>query len=147
MQPDQTSGNGGAARAAANSGATAGNEQKLAESKKKFDSDRAMAIDYYKKAVAIDPGNYDANFGMGVTYFNEAVRMKSAVDAMDMAEYNKRGKEVDGQVCGKFKQALPYFQKAKTAKDDQEVTQNLENLQNILKQYEERKVVCVEPAN
>jgi Tfp pilus assembly protein PilF len=136
-----------AKEAAANSGATAGNEQKLADSKKKFDSDRTMAIDYYKKAVAVDPNNYDANFGMGVTYFNEAVRMKSAVDAMDMAEYNKRGKEVDGQVCGKFKQALPYFQKAKAAKDDQEVTQNLENLQNILKQYEERKVVCVEPTN
>lgn len=136
-----------AKEAAANSGAAAGNDQKLADLKKKFDNDRTMAIENYKKALTVDPNNYDANFGMGVTYFNEAVRMKGAVDAMDMAEYNKRGKEVDGQVCGKFKQSLPYFQKAKAAKDDQEVATNLENLQNILKQYEERKVACVEPAN
>ena len=63
---------------------------------------------------------------------------------MDMAEYNKRGKEVDGQVCGKFKQALPYFTRAKSVKEEADLTENLTNLQNILKQYEERKVVCVD---
>jgi hypothetical protein len=71
--------------------------------------------------------------------------MKRGVDRMDMSEYSKNGKELDGKVCGKFKQALPYFTKAKSIKDETEVNDNLTNLQNILKQYEEKKIVCIEP--
>ncbi|GAB3574272.1 hypothetical protein GCM10027578_36650 [Spirosoma luteolum] len=134
-----------AKEAAANSGASADAEKQLVDIRKKLTEERAMSKEYYLKALALDGANYDANYNLGVTYFNEAVNMKKAVDGMDMAEYNKRGKEVDGQVCGKFKQALPYFQKAKSVKDEPEVTENLTNLQNILKQYEERKIVCVEP--
>ncbi|QJW90059.1 hypothetical protein HNV11_12085 [Spirosoma taeanense] len=129
---------------AANSASTAGNAGKLAEIKPKLEEQRKMAKDYYMKALAVDPNNYDANFSLGVVYFNEAVLMKQDVDKMDMAEYNKRGKEADGLVCGKFKQALPYFTKAKSIKDEADLNENLTNLQNILKQYEDRKIVCVE---
>ena len=130
--------------AAGNAGAMADNEKKLPELKQKFTEQRDLAKQYYTKALAVDPANYDANYNMGVFFFNDAVEMKRAVDNMDMAEYNKRGKEVDGQVCGKFKQALPYFTKAKSVKEEAELTENLTNLQGILKQYEERKVVCVD---
>ena len=133
------------AKEAASSGAAeAGSEAKLAELKQKQTEQRDLAKQYYTKALAVDPANYDANFNMGVFFFNDAVIMKKAVDNMDMAEYNKRGKEVDGQVCGKFKQALPYFTKAKSVKEEAILMENLTNLENILKQYEERKVVCVE---
>ena len=64
---------------------------------------------------------------------------------MDMKDYQTKGKEIEGQVCGKFKQALPYFEKAKSVKDtDQDLNDNLTNLQNILKQFEEKKIPCVE---
>ncbi|MGF7213992.1 putative Zn-dependent protease [Spirosoma lacussanchae] len=129
---------------AAKSSSTAGNEAKLADLMKKNADQRALAKESYMKALAIDPANYDANFNLGVAYFNDGVEMKKAVDGMDMAEYNKRGKEVDGRVCGKFKQALPYFQKAKSVKEEADLVENLTNLENILKQYEERKIVCVE---
>ena len=133
------------AKEAASSAAAAGdNATKLTDLKQKQTEQRDMAKQYYAKALAVDPANYDANYNMGVFFFNDAVEMKKAVDNMDMAEYNKRGKEVDGQVCGKFKQALPYFTKAKSVKEEADLTENLTNLQNILKQYEERKVVCVE---
>ncbi|WP_461139706.1 tetratricopeptide repeat protein [Spirosoma pomorum] len=133
--------------AAANPSASAGAEAKLAELKKQYDEQKGMEKDYLQKAIAVDGNNYDANYNMGVYYFNDAVEMKRSVDNMDMAEYNKRGKEIDGQVCGKFKLALPYFTKAKSIKaDDAELNGNLENLQNVLKQYEERKIVCVEAA-
>ncbi|WP_080239990.1 tetratricopeptide repeat protein [Spirosoma rigui] len=133
-----------AKEAAANAGAMADNEKKVADLKQKQTEQRDMAKQYYSKALAIDPANYDANYNMGVFFFNEAVELKKGVDGMDMADYNKRGKELDGQVCGKFKQALPYFTKAKAVKDEADLNENLTNLQNILKQYEERKVVCVE---
>ena len=130
---------------ASKAGDMAANEKKVADLKQKQVEQRDLAKQYYAKALAVDPANYDANFNMGVFFFNEAVEMKKAVDNMDMTEYNKKGKEVDGQVCGKFKQALPYFTKAKSVKDEADLNENLTNLQNILKQYEERKVVCIEP--
>ncbi|GAB3551994.1 tetratricopeptide repeat protein [Spirosoma fluminis] len=134
-----------AKEAAASASGNADKEKRLAELKQNYAAQKTQEKDYLNKALAIDPNNYDANFNLGVYYFNEAVDMKKSVDAMDMAEYNKRGKEVDGQVCGKFKQSLPYFTKAKSVKDEADLNENLTNLQNILKQYEERKVVCVEP--
>lgn len=130
--------------AAANASAAADAEKQLAELKQKQAEYKNLEKDYLGKALAVDPNNYDANYNMGVYVFNEAVEMKRAVDKMDMADYNKTGKEADGKVCGKFKQALPYFEKAKSIKDEPELTENLTNTQNILKQYEERKVVCVE---
>ena len=134
-----------AKEAASSAGAAADNATKVAELKQKQTEQRDLAKQYYAKALAVDPANYDANYNMGVFFFNEAVEQKKAVDNMDMAEFAKRGKELNGQVCGKFKQALPYFTKAKSVKDEADLNENLTNLQNILKQYEEQKVVCVEP--
>ena len=133
-----------AKEAAANASATADSEKKLAELKQKQTENRNFEKQYLDKALAVDPNNYDANYNMGVFAFNEAVEMKRSVDKMDMTEYSKSGKEADGRVCGKFKQALPYFLKAKAVKEEPELVDNLNNTQNILKQYEEKKIVCVE---
>ena len=130
--------------AAANASASADAAKRLADLKAKQSENRAMEKQYLDKALAVDPNNFDANYNTGVYYFNEAVEMKRSVDAMDMAQYAKTGKESDGKVCGKFKQALPYFTKAKSVKEEPELMDNLKNTENILKQYEEKKIVCVE---
>ncbi|MFC5408267.1 hypothetical protein ACFPMF_03025 [Larkinella bovis] len=124
----------------------AGNqEQKLADLTKTVETDRASVKEYYSKALQVDPNNFDANFNLGAVYFNEAIQIRERLETMDMKEYQARGKEIEGQVCGKFKQALPYFEKAKSVKDsDQDLNDNLTNLQNILKQFEEKKVPCIE---
>ena len=121
-------------------------QAKAAELTKKANDTKAMARDYYVKALSADANNFEANFNMGVGIFNDAVEMKSEVDNMSMAEYTKKGKEVEGRVCGKFKQALPYFQKAKSVKaDDSVLNSTLEQLETIIKQFDDKKVVCVEP--
>ncbi|WP_266365947.1 tetratricopeptide repeat protein [Tellurirhabdus rosea] len=121
-------------------------EGKIAQLTKEQNENLAKALEYYQKALQIDPNNYDANFNMGVYYYNEAVIMKGQVDKMDMKEYQARGKEVEGRVCGKFKQALPYFLKAKSVKDtESDLNESLTNLQNILKQFEDNKIACIEP--
>ena len=130
--------------AAAGAATSSDSEKRLAELKQKRGENKALEKQYLDKALAIEPNNYDANFNTGVYIFNEAVEMKRSVDKMDMTEYSKNGKELDGKVCGKFKQALPYFLKAKTVKEEPELTDNLTNTQNILKQYEEKKIVCIE---
>ena len=122
----------------------AANDQKIAETRKKMEDQRNMAKEYYAKALSIDPNNYDANFNMGVAFFNEAAELNRQLSNMDVKEYQAKGKEVEGRVCGKFKKALPYFEKAKAVKDDTEVQEVLTSLQNNLKQMEEKKVVCVE---
>ena len=133
-----------AKEAAAGAAGAAGAEKKLTELKQKQTENKNLEKQYLDKALAVDPNNFDANFNTAVFLFNDAVEMKRGVDKMDMAEYNKGGKELDGKVCGRFKQSLPYFQKAKSIKDETEVNDNLTNLQNILKQYEEKKIVCID---
>ena len=130
----------------AQASAAAGNQQqKIAELTKQVEENRIASKDYYTKALAADPNNFDANFNLGAAYFNEAVQIRKQLEMMDMKDYQTKGKEIEGQVCGKFKQALPYFEKAKSVKDsDQDLNDNLTNLQNILKQFEEKKIPCVE---
>lgn len=130
---------------AAKGGNAADAEKKAAELRAKQTEQRDLAKTYYTKALTIEPANYDANYNMGVFFFNDAVELKRQVDNMSMADYQKTGKEVEGRVCGKFKQALPYFTKAKSVKaDDESLNQNLSTLENVLKQFEEKKTACVE---
>jgi tetratricopeptide (TPR) repeat protein len=115
---------------------------KIAEATAKQNEAREGAKDAYNKALAIDANNYDALYNMGVFYFNEAVEMKAVVDAMDMKDYNAKGKEVEAKVCGKFKQSQPYFMKAKAVKEEDALLETIKSLETILKQFEEKKVVC-----
>jgi tetratricopeptide (TPR) repeat protein len=132
------------AQAAAQSSASSGSEQKLAalKAKQKDASDKAIAN--YKKALEIDGTNYDALYNLGVFYFNEAVQLKGEVDNMNMTEYQQRGKEVEGRVCGKFKKAKPYFEKAIQAKDEAEAKENLTTVNGVLEQFAGKGVACVE---
>lgn len=97
---------------------------------------RKLAIENYNKVLQLDPANYDANFNMGVNYFNEGVLVKNRVDGMDMQTYQKEGKAVEQEAVTKFKQAMPFFEKAFETKQEEEVKGNLRNVYNILKQYE-----------
>ncbi len=133
----------------AESGNSADAQKRLADLTQELNEKRSLAKEYYGKALVIEPANYDANFNLGVFYYNDAVEMKREVDAMeDMADYAKRGKEIEGRVCGKFKQAQEYFNKAKAVKDtDEELKTNLTSVETILKQFEGNKVTCVPSTN
>jgi tetratricopeptide (TPR) repeat protein len=132
------------AQEAAKSAANSGSEKELADLKvkQKEAADKAMAN--YQKVLQIDAANYDALYNLGVFYFNEAVQLKSEVDNMNMTEYQQRGKEVEGRVCGKFKKAKPYFEKAIQAKDEAEAKETLETVNGVLDQFTSKGVACVE---
>ncbi|AFK05333.1 Tetratricopeptide TPR_1 repeat-containing protein [Emticicia oligotrophica DSM 17448] len=123
--------------------AAQGNAQKEAElvSLRAKDSElKGMAVANYKKALEIDPSNFDANYNLGVYYFNSAVVIKGQVDRMDMKTYNEKGKAIEEQVCGTFNEAKTYFDKCKSLKsDDQDTIANLENLKGVLEQCSKRK--------
>ncbi|MCF0069887.1 tetratricopeptide repeat protein [Dyadobacter sp. CY261] len=122
----------------------AGLEKELTEAKAKQKEASDKAVLNYKKALEIDATNYDALYNLGVFYFNEAVQLKGEVDNMNMTEYQQRGKEVEGRVCGKFRKAKPYFEKAIQAKDEAEAKDNLTNLNGVLEQFAAKGVACID---
>jgi len=123
---------------------TAAMEKELADLKAKQAEASSKAIENYKKVLTIDAANYDALYNLGVFYFNEAVQLKGEVDNMNMTEYQQRGKEVEGRVCGRFKKAKPYFEKAIQAKDEAEAKENLNTVNTVLEQFAGKGVACVE---
>lgn len=63
----------------------------------------------YRKALEINPEYGDAIIGLGRIYYNEAVMIRSAANAItDTAEYEKENAKANEL----FKQALPYFERA-----------------------------------
>jgi Tetratricopeptide repeat len=103
------------------------------ESNYKTALEKTMGI--YTKVLALDPNNYDVNFNMAVMHFNQAVETKRAVDAMDMKEFQKSGKEIEKAACAQFAKSKPFFDKCNTLKaNDEVVGENLKNLVRILEQ-------------
>jgi tetratricopeptide (TPR) repeat protein len=115
-------------------------ETELAGLKAKEKELKDLAASNYKKALEIDPNNYDANYNIAVFYFNQAVVVKGSVDKMDMKTYNEKGKAIEEQVCGTFNQAKVYFDKCQSLKpDDQDLVGNMESLKGVLEQCAKRK--------
>ncbi len=79
---------------------------KIYESKK----DMKEALACYKKALEIDPYYADAWANIGIIYYNEAVEEQDKASLIkDTKAYNKA---IVDQVRPKFKEALPYIEKA-----------------------------------
>jgi tetratricopeptide (TPR) repeat protein len=79
------------------------------------------AIEQFKKAVEIDPNYGDAIYNLGVAYLNWGVSMKAESDKQAEAERAKnKGKDVkvDFSYKEKFKEALPYLEKAQEIRPD-----------------------------
>jgi tetratricopeptide (TPR) repeat protein len=79
------------------------------------------AIEQFKKAVEIDPAYGDAIYNLGVSYLNWGVSMKMESDKKAEAERAKnKGKDVkeDASYKEKFKEALPYLEKAQEVRPD-----------------------------
>ena len=115
--------------------------KKSDEAKAKQSEAMAQASKYYKQAIELDPNNYDVNFNLGVMNFNEAVIIKKEVDAMDMNTYKTKGKAIEDLATEKFKQALPYFEKAWSIKKEDDLKASLRSLYQILKMEEKLKAL------
>lgn len=115
--------------------------KKSDEAKAKQNDTRGQALKYYKQAIELDPNNYDVNFNLGVMNFNEAVVIKKEVDAMDMNTYKVKGKVIEDLANEKFKQALPYFEKAWSMKKEDDLKASLRSLYQVLKMEDKLKEI------
>ncbi|MBC6989934.1 tetratricopeptide repeat protein [Hymenobacter sp. BT491] len=73
-------------------------------------SDQALAA--YRKAVEIDPNNFDAQFNLGVYNYNKAADAYTKASKMDLASYQKSGKKLEADGKKYFQDSVPYFEKA-----------------------------------
>ncbi|WP_149243927.1 tetratricopeptide repeat protein [Dyadobacter sp. 32] len=119
-------------------------EKEFAELKEKKTKSAQEAEAYYKKVLEVEPTNADGLYNLGVWYFNEAVIMKGEVDNMTLSEYQQRGKEVEGRVCGRFKKSKPYFERAIQAKDLAEAKDNLAVVDKVLEEFAGKSITCIE---
>jgi len=67
------------------------------------------AIIAYKKAIELKADYFDANYNLGALYYNQGVELvQKANDTDDNTKYQKLKKQADE----KFKEAIPYLEKA-----------------------------------
>ncbi|QCR21879.1 lipopolysaccharide assembly protein LapB [Pontibacter sp. SGAir0037] len=91
---------------------------------RKKDLDGATAS--YKKALAIDPNSFDANYNLAVLEYNRGSEVNNKAAKMDYKTYQKQGKALEEQAKKHFAASLPYFEKAHQIQpDDQATLQNL----------------------
>jgi len=114
-------------------GDPAANATQLADLTAKVKEIRDKVPAYYESALKLDPTYYDALYQLGALNYNDAADIKRVLNSMDMETFKKEGKSYEEKIANKYKEALPYFEKAFKIKKD-------EDLKEIMKQiYRELK--------
>ncbi|AMM52217.1 hypothetical protein TH61_14890 [Rufibacter sp. DG15C] len=84
------------------------------------------ALAAYKKAAQLEPANFDAQYNLGVYYFNKGANLNNKANKMTLAEFQKNGKALQADAKKQFVMALPYFEAAlKANPKDRTVVQSL----------------------
>jgi len=68
----------------------------------------------YRKAIELDPNNFDAQFNLGVYNFNRGIDMVNKARKMDLKTYQTSGKKLEADGKKIVEQSIPYFEKALT---------------------------------
>ncbi len=71
-----------------------------------------LALEDYKKTIALDPNNFDAQFNAGINNFNRAAALYTKASKMDLKTYQVQGKKIEAEGKKYFEASLPYFEKA-----------------------------------
>ncbi|MFZ6663118.1 tetratricopeptide repeat protein [Peijinzhouia sedimentorum] len=83
----------------------------------------------YKKVIELKPDHFEANFNLAAIYYNRAVEILGEANAMDLDEYQAKGKEVEAKAKVEFERALPYLEKAhQITADDISAAQTLQTV-------------------
>lgn len=85
----------------------------------------AKAIEYYKKALTVDPSNFEANFNLGANYYNKAAKIYTEVNNMSLQAYQKEGKKKEDQAAVFMKEGLPYIEAAYNERKNDEDTKSM----------------------
>lgn len=76
------------------------------------------AIEFYNKAVTLEPNNYEANFNIGAFYFNKGVKLNDYINKMSIKDYNLNAKKKEAERDDLLRKGLTYFEKCKSINPD-----------------------------
>jgi tetratricopeptide (TPR) repeat protein len=82
----------------------------------------SQAMEAYKKAVEVEPNNFDANFNLGVYNYNKGADLFTKASKMSLADYQKNGKKYEADGKKYFQESIPYFEKALQIQPDDRST-------------------------
>jgi tetratricopeptide (TPR) repeat protein len=88
-------------------------DQEAADTKrlaKDREDSKQKAIASYRKAIELDPLNMEANYNMGVYYFNRAADILKKVNDLNIGDYQRKGKAMEADAKKEFAAALPFFE-------------------------------------
>jgi tetratricopeptide (TPR) repeat protein len=88
-----------------------------------------LALADYRKAVELDPNNFDAQFNLGVYNYNKAADAYTKASKMDLKTYQTSGKKFEAEGKKYFEASIPYFEKALQLQPDDRNT--LASLQKV----------------
>jgi tetratricopeptide (TPR) repeat protein len=71
-----------------------------------------LAQEDYKKAISLDPNNFDSYFNMGIYNYNKAATFYTKASKMDLKTYQAQGKKLETEGKKYFEASVPYFEKA-----------------------------------
>ena len=71
-----------------------------------------LAVVAFKKAIELDPKNFDAQFNLGIYNFNQAATLYTKASKMDLKTYQVKGKPIEAEGKKYFEASVPYFEKA-----------------------------------
>ena len=71
-----------------------------------------LALSDYRKAVELDPNNFDAQFNLGVYNYNKAAEAYTRASKMDLKTYQTSGKKFEVEGKKYFESSVPHFEKA-----------------------------------
>ncbi len=110
--------------------------------------DTEKSLDLYKKAVDLNPDYFDAIYNIAVINFNNAAESLKIANEMDLKTYQKDGQKYIDDANTKFKDAVPYFEKAHELNPkDTSVLENLELIYKRLKMFDKLEEVQGKIAN
>lgn len=114
-------------------GDPASNAAQLADLNAKIKEIRDKVPFYYESALKLDANYYDALYQLGALNYNDAADIKRLVNSMDMDTFKKEGKAYEDKIAAKYKEALPFFEKAFKVKKDEDLKETLKQIYRELK--------------
>lgn len=71
-----------------------------------------LAVADYRKAIELDPKNFDAQFNLGVYNYNKAADSYTKASKMDLKSYQVSGRRLEAEGKKSFEVAVPFFERA-----------------------------------
>ncbi|HQU40485.1 MAG TPA: tetratricopeptide repeat protein, partial [Chitinophagales bacterium] len=79
--------------------------------REKYNAYFSEAVGAYRKAIDINPGNFDNYLNLGALYYNTAIEINKKMINLPL-DADKEYAELESRRNELYKEALPYFEKA-----------------------------------